>query len=132
MTSQDLSQIISRIEKLEKAVFGRHGEGGGKIKKRKGMLSIDFSLNLRAFAKRYAASKSGPKKFVLLVAYFSKGQVGSNVKVHDIKKEWDKMRGKNMLGKFNRFYSNQAKTQGWLDSKEYSTYCLTKEWKEVL
>ncbi len=40
------------------------------------------------------------------------------------------MSGKKLLGKFNGFYTNQAKTQGWVDSKEHGTYCLSTSWQE--
>jgi len=131
MTKQDLSQIIFRIEKVERAVFGTGN--GKKAKKKKETISngdLDFSLNERAFVKRYASGKSGPKKFTILLAYLSDGQIGTNIQLSDIKKRWNKM--KSLLGKFNMFYSNEAKNKGWVDSKEYGKYSLTKEWKESL
>ena len=133
MSKNDLSSLIIRIERLEVEVFG------DKVKRTKDSIKtsaktknqkLDFSINIRAFVKRLAADKSGPKKFVLLLAYLAKGEIGKNVVLGDIRKEWNKMSGKKLLGKFNRFYPNEAKTQGWIDSKEYGTYCLANSWQE--
>lgn len=132
MTTNNLTEIIKRIEKLEEAVFG---DGKNKTKSASKILThnIDFSINERAFVKRCAISKSGPKKFTLLLAYFAKGEVDKNIKLREIKEYWEKkMSAKNMLGKFNMFYPNDAKNHGWVDSKEHGKYNLTNEWKNVL
>jgi len=130
---RELKQIISRIEKLEKAVFGSGKPK--KIEEKSRMaptIDIDFSLNERAFVKRYATNKSGSKKFTLLIAYLAAGNVDKNIELNDIRTLWKKMSAKNMLGKFNMFFPSDAKTRGWVDSKKYGSYCLTKEWKKVL
>ena len=133
MGEQDLSKIIARIEKLEKAVFESSRAKKEKEKTQPpSVRDIDFSLNERAFVKRYAASKSGPKKLVLLLVYLARGEVGKNIQLSEIRKHWDKMKTKQLLGKFNRFYPNEAKTRGFVDSKQYGFYSLTKEWKNVL
>jgi len=132
MTNQDYLQIISRLDKLEKAVFFSSASGPRSVASDKIGRGIVFSINERAFVKRYASGKSGPKKFTLLLAYLAKGQVNSNIELSDIKKHWNKMTAKNMLGKFNMFYPNDAKTRGWIDSKEYGAYNLTNEWKKLL
>lgn len=132
MTNDHLTKIIDRIEKLEKAVFGS-GVKKNKISPQKTAgVDVDFSLNERAFVKRYAVDKSGPKKFALLLAYFSKGEVNKNIELSELKKHWNKMAAKTLLGKFNMFYPNDAKTRGWIDSKEYGSYNLTNEWENVL
>lgn len=134
MSKDNFSHLISRIERLEKAVFGDK-KLSSKIStestRKTRNLCLDFSLNIRAFVKRFVADKSGPKKFVLLLAYLTKGKIGIGIKLGKIRKEWNKMSGKSLLGKFNRFYPNEAKTQGWVDSKEYGVYCLTDSWQEV-
>jgi len=132
MTNDHLIKIITRIEKLEKAVFGSGAEKNKIFPKKTTGADVDFSLNERAFVKRYAVDKSGPKKFVLLLAYFSKGEVNKNIELSELKKHWNKMTAKTLLGKFNMFYSNDAKTRGWIDSKEYGNYNLTNEWENVL
>ena len=93
---------------------------------------LDFSINEKAFINRYASGKSGSKKFVLLLAFLVKGEVGKSIPIAEIKRKWNKMSGKKMLGEFNRFHPNSAMIQGWVDSKEYGTYCLTDNWKERL
>lgn len=132
MTNDNLIKIITRIEKLEKAVFGSSGEKNITASKGTTGRDIDFSLNERAFVKRYVVGKSGPKRFTLLLAYLSKGEVNKNVELGEIKKHWNKMAAKTLLGEFNMFYPNDAKTRGWIDSKEYGSYNLTNEWKNVL
>lgn len=132
MQNENYTQIIQRLEKLEKRVFAsdaskRHPTPDNKI-----FEEVDFSINERAFVKRFVADKSGPKRFTLILAYLAKGEVNSIVELSEIKKQWNKMTSKNMLGTFNMFYPNDAKTRGWIDSKEHGTYQLTKEWKEVL
>lgn len=133
MTNENLTHIITRLEKLEKAVFRSDTE---KKKLPVKVLSVktdmDFSINERTFVKRYTADKSGPKKFTLLLAYLAKGEVDKNIELSEIKKHWGKMTGKTLLGKFNMFYPNDAKTRGWIDSKQYGSYNLTSEWKSVI
>lgn len=132
MKSDNLAKIIARIEKLEKAVFGSNVKKNIMASERASVQDIDFSLNERAFVKRYVANKSGPKKFTLLLAYLSKGEINKNVELSEIRRHWNKMATKTLLGKFNRFYPNDAKTHGWIDSKEYGSYNLTNEWENVL
>jgi hypothetical protein len=131
MEKQDLSEIIARIEKLEKAVFC-----GRRVKKDKSPhtlpVDIDFSINERAFAKRYAVGKSGSRKFTLLVAYLANGELDKEIELSDIRTLWNKMSAKNLLGKFNMFFASDAKNNGWVNSKKYGSYCVTKEWKKVL
>jgi len=131
MKKQDLTQIISRIEKLEKAVFS-NSETEKKSKFATPSKNIDFSLNERAFVKRYVIDKSGPKRLTLLLAFLVKGEIDKNIDLSEIRGHWNKMSAKTLLGKFNMFYPNDAKTRGWVNSKEYGSYCLTDEWKNVL
>lgn len=133
MKEQDLGKVIERIEKLEKAIFGdKKITKEGKKRKVVAISDINFSLNARAFVDRYAIDKSGPKKFTLLLAFLTKGELEKSIGLNEIKKYWNKNKAKTLLGKFNMFYPNEAKTKGWVDSKEYGTYCLTNEWKDVL
>lgn len=133
MGKNDFSSLIARIERLEAEVFSdkaKHTKDNIKTSTKTKNPKLDFSINIRAFVRRFAADKSGPKKFVLLLAYLAKGEIEKNIVLGDIRKEWGKMSGKNLLGKFNRFYPNEAKTQGWIDSKEYGTYCLVDAWQK--
>ena len=133
MTNENLAHIIARVEKLEKAVFGSDmKEKKLSVKTSDIKTDIDFSINERAFVKRYTTDKSGPKKFTLLLAYLAKGEIDKNIQLSEIKKHWGKMTSKALLGKFNMFYPNDAKTRGWIDSKEYGSYNLTNEWKAIV
>jgi hypothetical protein len=130
MTKENIAQIVKRIELLENAVFVKVRAD----KQEKNIIyprtKINFSLNERAFVKRYAADKSGPKEFTLMVAYLAKGKVGENISLSDIKKHWNKM--KSLLGEFNMSYTNKAKTDGWVDAGGRGIYKLTEEWEQVL
>jgi hypothetical protein len=102
MSKNDLSSIISRIERLEAEVFGdktKRAKNNTKTSAKAKNPKLDFSINIRAFVKRFATDKSGPKKFVLLLAYLTKGEIGKNVVLGDVRKEWGKMSGKNERSK---------------------------------
>lgn len=136
MKDKNINQITKRIDKLEKSVEELKRIVIGSSKEVKQLTKhettqISFSINIRAFIRRYAANKSGPRKFVLLLAHIAKGEIEKNIEISEISKHWNKMSAKNLLGKYNRFYPNEAKTQGWVDSKEYGTYCLTDEWRKA-
>lgn len=91
---------------------------------------IDFDCNIRAFLKNYSKGISGPRKFALLVAYFSKGEPKTTVGINEIKKIWDANR--TMLGgEFRSIYGTRAKENGWLDSSQKGFYRLSKRWQEI-
>lgn len=133
MNKNNLSSLITRIERLEAEVFGNKTRPN-KVNEKKAIrknTKLDFSINIRAFVKKFANEKGGPKKFVLLLAFITKGKVGQDVALIDIRKEWNRMSGKNMLGKFNRSYTNEAKIKCWVNTKKHGTYCLTENWQEI-
>lgn len=133
MSKKDISSLIARIERLEAVVF----KGEKTPSKDTDEFSVekpelDFSLNIRAFTRRFVAGKSGPRKFVLLLAYLVKGEAGKDVELPDIQKEWNSMSSKKLLnGEFNRYYSNEAKTQGWVNSNKRGIYCLSNSWRDA-
>jgi hypothetical protein len=130
MTREDISQILKRIERIENAVFGKVRIDKQEIVATGPNTKINYSLNERAFVKRYATKKSGPEKFTLMVAYRVKGKVGETVLLDTIQKHWNRM--KSMLGEFNRFYSNQAKSNNYVDTEGRGKYKLTDEWEQIL
>jgi hypothetical protein len=95
--------------------------------------ALDFDANERAFVKAYARGLSGPKKFVLLVAYLTKGKIGEDVELNEVERQWNRMTAPNLLdGKFNRFYTNAAKESGWINTKKKGLYFLQPSWTQVL
>lgn len=91
---------------------------------------MNFDLNERAFVKKYAKPLSGPKKFVLIIAYLSKGQISKDVSLENIKKMWGGMSG--LIGtEFNTFYAVAAKDNGWVNPVKRGVYILTASWKEI-
>jgi hypothetical protein len=92
--------------------------------------SPSFSLNIRAFMKRYASGKSGPQKFALLLARLTNGKTGVDIPGKDIEAAWKRMKG--VMGAYNPAYSTRAKEQGWLNPSKYGVYSLSPSWTEVL
>jgi len=122
-----IKQILERLERLENAVFGVKD-----IRKPKKIGTFNFEMNERAFIRQYVKGLSGPKKFVLLLAYIVKGEAGKEISLNEIKERWNKMTTKPLMGyEFNLYYSSEAKNQGWVDSKKYGFYCLTPNWIEI-
>lgn len=124
------------IECLE--VLGKNGERAS-IKtvrtegRKKGDLlaEVDFEKPIRPYVREYTKDKSGPKKFTLLVAYLTKGDVSQSVLLSEVKKQWNKM--KRLLGgDFNRFYSSQARDKDWVYSPKQGLYTLRPKWKDAL
>jgi hypothetical protein len=132
MTDHSIEQLVSRIERLEAEVFRKKQKAPPRTVPNRAALQLDFSINIRAFMKRYATGRSGPKKFVILLAYIVKGDTSKEISLNELKASWNRMSAKNFLGKFNGFYSNEAKTRGWVDSNKHGAYHLSEEWKSVL
>jgi hypothetical protein len=119
-----LAAIESRLSRIEAGAVsnpGPHEHSGVKA------TGFDFSLNPRAFMKRFGYGRSGPAKFTLLLAYFARGEIGQDIQLGQLDKCWSSMTA--FLGKFNRFYSNEAKTRGWVNSTQKGHYSLAREWK---
>ena len=96
-------------------------------------VSLDFKINPKAFAKKYCRKLSGPKKFVLLVAYLSAGDANKEVSVRDVEKLWNRMTDKSLLGaQFNGAFANRAAANNWIHPIRYAFYKLQPSWKEVL
>jgi hypothetical protein len=92
---------------------------------------LDFSLNDRAFIKKYGKNLSGPKKFVLLVAYIARGGINNVVESKEITKKWNKV-SSFMGGKSQKNFGTRAKENGWLNSPKYGSYVLSKNWGDIL
>jgi hypothetical protein len=67
------------------------------------------------------------------LAYVSKGKVGTEVPLNVIEQHWNKMTSSSLLdGRFNRFYSNSAKENGWVNSAKKGFYVLRPSWADIL
>jgi hypothetical protein len=92
----------------------------------------DFSMPIRAFVKKNGSGMNGAKKFVLLVAYFTKGDRTKRASLAEIEKHWNKMTGKNLLGmQFNAIYSLRAREHAWVNTEKAGSYYLRPEWTEI-
>lgn len=92
---------------------------------------VDLDLPVRPFMKRYGADKSGPKRFVLLLAHMTRGAAGARVHISDIQKLWNTMGGL-IGGDFNSAYPTRAKDGGWVDATKSGEYSLLPRWTEVV
>jgi hypothetical protein len=95
--------------------------------------SVRFDIHARAFVKRYAKNlASGPKKFVLALAFLAKGDISKEVPLNEIEKLWNRTSAKTLLGmKFNSFFTAKATENGWVDSKKRGFYNLDRSWKDI-
>jgi hypothetical protein len=91
---------------------------------------LDYSMPLRPFIKRHASKMSGPKKFILILAYLAKGNLKAGVKAESVQKEWNKATSL-LGGKFNWFYTGAAKDNDWVESKKQGSYNLRPAWREI-
>jgi hypothetical protein len=92
----------------------------------------DFSMPIRAFVKKNGSGMNGAKKFVLLVAYFTKGDRTKRASLAEIEKHWNKMTGQNLLGmKFNGIFSLRAREHAWVNTEKTGSYYLRPEWIEI-
>lgn len=131
MTQEQINkQIFARLEKIERIIFESKKNKNARKNKGDNNTEINFGLSERAFMKKYGKDLSGPKKFVLLLAYFVKGKIGEEISIEEVKKKWEKMTSL-CGGKFNTYYSTTAKDNNWADSKKYGVWFLTKDWKEI-
>lgn len=136
----DLIQMLEQIETLADKCIRQVSHAPQKQREVKqsrkksqntpSVRQMNFNLNSRAFVKKYATSLSGPKKFVLILAYLSKGQVSKEISLANIKKMWGSMSG--LIGmEFNIFYAGRAKDNGWVDPVKRGVYKLTESGKEM-
>lgn len=139
MDKETLKQILNRLDRLEVAVFG--GEKQNKSQKlvkginksQRGIpTEIDFSIPIRPFIKRYAIGMNGQKKFTLLLARLTKGDLKKEVILSEVQGHWKRMEGKKFMGmKFNRFYSAEARENDWVESKKDKFYNLRPSWEDI-
>jgi hypothetical protein len=135
----DEIRLLERLKEIEKLTKECIYDLGGKTKAKKDKDSlrvsnrnIDFDIPIRAFIKKYSKGLSGPKKFALLVAYFSKGELKKEILLDEIERNWNKMKSQKLLGmEFNRFYAVTAKENDWVEAKKHGVYSLRPLWKEI-
>lgn len=129
MTQEQINkQIFRRLEKIEHTVFVPKTKKSNmrKVKTTK----IDFNISKRAFIKNYGEGLSGPKKFVLMLAYLTKGKIGDEKSIEEIKNNWNKMTSL-FECEYNSYYSITAKDNNWADSKKYGIWFLVKDWEKI-
>ena len=94
--------------------------------------TLDFTMPIRPFVKKYSASMNGAQKFTLLLAYLAKGDSTKTVALSEIEGQWNKMTSKGLLGiKFNRFHPAQARDNDWASTEKAGAYRLRPSWKAI-
>ena len=92
--------------------------------------TIEFSLPIRAFVKKYAAGNSGgAAKFTVLLAFLVRGADELEIPAETIRTEWSRLTAH--LGAFNRAHATRAKDRAWVDSPGQGTYRLGPLWREA-
>jgi len=122
---------------VELTTSGRHPQGrrskpaAGAPPTARREPSIDLSLGDRAFIRRHVTREtSGPRKFVILLAWMAKGNAGKEIAVEDLSKKWAKVKGP-MGGQYQTVYATRAKDSGWVDSPKQGIYSLRAIWREA-
>jgi len=91
---------------------------------------IDFSMQPRAFFKRFSNEMSGPKVFALMVAYFTYKNRTETASLSEIQKEWSKMKSI-IKYKFSTTFAVRARENDWIMSPKSGLYSLRPEWKKI-
>lgn len=126
---KDIAEIKERLEKLEKAVFSdgtKETPSGAKV------CELDFSLNQRAFIKKYSSGFNGQEFFALILAYLSGGKNLAPVDLSQIKTVWKSCAG--IIGApYASTFSTRAKENGWVDATKDTrgSYVLGKYWQNI-
>jgi hypothetical protein len=127
-----VDQCITELEAKPPRKPTKNQAGSSRSNDLPARRDLDFDANERAFVKAHARTLSGPKKFVLLVAYLAKGKVGTAVELNEVQKRWNRMTMPNLLnGEFNRFYTSSAKESGWVNTAKQGVYVLRPSWKDI-
>lgn len=121
-----LSECIAELSKSEQIKPSNKIEASNLIRK-----DLDFSLNIRAFMKKYGKDLSGPKKFTLLIAYIAEGDDKKIVKSEELSKELKSLKSF-FNGKTKKNYSTRAKENGWINSPNRGGYVITKNWLDII
>jgi hypothetical protein len=135
-TTKTISDLLLRVKKLEDVVFGQSKATSSSqphiAKERPSSITLDYSMPMRPFVKRHGVDMGGPKKFTLLLAYLAKGDLKKTIQFVEIKKHWNKMTAKSLLGmEFNTFYPASAKENDWVNSEKNGSYNLRPSWKAI-
>jgi len=93
---------------------------------------IDFDKPMRPFIKEHAKGMNGQEKFTLLLSWLVKGDLNKEAALSEIKKNWNKMKSKDLLGMdFNYFFPGEAKDNDWVECKKKGFYNLRPDWKKI-
>lgn len=126
---KEIAEIKERLAKLEKAVFETSSVTPAT---NDSSSDLDFSLNERAFIKKYSSGFNGQKFFALITAYLAQGKSGVPVDLLQIKSIWKSCAG--MIGvPYASTFSTRSKENGWTDSSKETrgSYVLGKHWQDI-
>ncbi len=128
--ANQLKDILDRLTRLEEVVFGNKEKPDSKLKipNKKGRL--DFSLNERAFLKKYFFKFNGQQTFALICAALSKGKTDTPINLSGIKKTWKNCQGI-IKYPYSSIYSTRAKENNWVVPGNKATYSIRPSWIEI-
>lgn len=139
MSESDIIQKLQQIESLTRECLAELGKApkdtANKIsgKSVASSKSIDFSMPMRNFIFQHAKSMKGlGEKFTLVLAFLSKGEESKQIPLSQIEEEWKKMTAGSLLGaKFNRSYTEKAKSKDLVYSPKVGFYSLRPNWQQI-
>lgn len=127
---KEIIEIKERLEKLEKAIFVGTTVNTAAIVD---VSSLDYSLNERAFLKRYSSGFNGQEFFTLICAYLVGGKENTHLTLIEVKSVWKRCSG--IIGiPYSSTFSTRAKERGWIDSSKGTrgSYVLSKYWGDII
>lgn len=121
---------LGEVELIKTAPSSTHGAKAKQPNPHAAALKeIDFKLGVRAFLKRYIASNAnGHQKFVILLAWITKGSLSQTVSYEDVVAQWNRVKSLTG-GAFNPAYTTRAKDANWVDTPKTGIYKLQPDWK---
>lgn len=138
MDQQEIIKYIDKIVVSLEDLRSKIGTDNASKKKIKNAIADknvlfseeDFGKNPRAFFKKYAKDLSGPKKFVLCLAYLVKGDSTDIKTLDEVSAIWSSVHGL-MGADFKRMYGTRAKEYDWVDSPKTGSYTLNPNWSDI-
>lgn len=127
MNNDEIKQINERLKKLEEAVFNTAVKETNTKSN-----AFDFSLNERAFLKKYSSNFNGQQSFALICAYLAQGRKDVEIALSKIKDIWMSCAG--VIGcPYSSIFSTRAKENGWVDvmKEKKGSYLLGKNWQDI-
>lgn len=137
-TDLDLRKSLLLIRNLADECLDGLGEtsksvsdkGRRRRSSKNSILDPDFEMPMRAFFKKYGQGLSLPKRFALVVAFLTEGDIEKEATYENIKKTWQKVSAH--LESFNSAYSTRSCDADFVEARKHGSYGLRPKWRDAL